>query len=476
MPGTVKFLLVPFPGPISFRREFVVSGLERKLLAFVVSVAGLSGGGTLLLFQGIAAHRADNVVINLAGAQRMLSQKMTKDAVLLAEGRAEAQTLRESRDRFDRVLSGLIRGDPELGLPASGSPQTQAQLRSVMELWVPFRAGIDGLIQTPQKGAQLEIVVRSNGELLAQMNRAVKLFELEANAKVDHIILLQVALFVALLLLLAVGWSFLLRPLLRQLAAVVDDVGRASSIVCQNAKQLSASSTWLADTAVQQAAALHQTSAAAEAINHTALQCKSSSAAAVDVVSRCEREVEDASRSLTDVVEATAEIGKAAGRIASVNKLIETIAFQTNILALNAAVEAARAGDAGLGFSVVAGEVRGLAQRSADASRETAALVDNTVAAVASGAAKVETASGAMNTVQSDWGQVRILAREINQSSEQQATGVSQITSAVAAMEDNTQKTASVAEENAASALELRAQSETMQTVVTRLARMVDGR
>ena len=194
------------------------------------------------------------------------------------------------------------------------------------------------------------------------------------------------------------------------------------------------------------------------------------------MVSRCEREVEDASRSLTDVVEATAEIGKAAGRIASVNKLIETIAFQTNILALNAAVEAARAGDAGLGFSVVAGEVRGLAQRSADASRETAALVDNTVAAVASGAAKVETASGAMNTVQSDWGQVRILAREINQSSEQQATGVSQITSAVAAMEDNTQKTASVAEENAASALELRAQSETMQTVVTRLARMVDGR
>ena len=451
-------------------------GLKQKLLAFVACVAALSGAGTIVLFLGIVAHRADNGVINLAGAQRMLSQQMIKDALLLVDGQGDSKALRASRDRFDRVLCGLIDGDRELGLPAAKSAGLRAQLHTVMQLWLAFRDSIDSLIANPQRDAHLEVVIRSNLELLAQMNRAVQICEKEANGRVDRIIVLQVGFFAAIAMLLFCAWMILLRPLVRQMAAVVQGVGIASTIVCENARQLAKSSDLLSSSAMEQAASLQETSAAALQIDQSARRCRSSSTAASELLIHSEREFQAASQTLGDVVQATAEISKSTSSIASVNKLIETIAFQTNILALNAAVEAARAGEAGMGFSVVADEVRGLAKRSSDASRETAALLDNSFATVANGTEKVGKASEAMTAIQSQWNKVRGLSKDISVSSEQQSAGISEIAGAVATMQINAQQTAAVAEETAASALELQSQSESLQAVVTDLSRIVNGR
>jgi methyl-accepting chemotaxis protein/methyl-accepting chemotaxis protein-1 (serine sensor receptor) len=193
------------------------------------------------------------------------------------------------------------------------------------------------------------------------------------------------------------------------------------------------------------------------------------------VVNSSERAFHAAAQALDDVVQATGEISASTGKIASMNKLIEAIAFQTNILALNAAVEAARAGEAGMGFSVVADEVRSLAQRLAEASRDTAALVENSVAVVAGGTEKVGRASEAMHSIEVPWGKIRAITREIDELSEQQSSGVEQITEAVVTMQGNTERTASTAKEAAATAGELRGQAETTRTVVGRLARLVNG-
>lgn len=453
-----------------------MSGLREKLLAFLVAVTFLSASGTALLSWGLTQHRADNAVINLAGAQRMLSQKLTKEAILLAEGTGDPKILRQSRDRFDKVLTGLLEGDPALGLPGHPKPAIQAQLRIVSDLWKPFRAIIDSLEEKPGKDSRLNEIIRVNPALLASANEAVMLLESDANAKVDRIIYMQIGLFLAVVTLLAVAWTTMLAPLLRQLATVVYEVTAAADAVSQAAKEVASSSDWLANSSTQQAAALEQTSAAAEEISNSGLQCKSSSAAAADVVTKYEGEFDRASETLADVVRATTEIGESTNKIAAVNKLIDGIAFQTNILALNAAVEAARAGEAGMGFSVVADEVRRLAHRSADASRDTATLVENSVAVAATGASKVGRASEAMSSIQSGWEQVRVLAIKINAASAQQFTGISQITQAVTLMQGSTQQTAAVSEESAAAALELRAQAESLQTVVSGLARIVNGR
>jgi methyl-accepting chemotaxis protein len=383
--------------------------------------------------------------------------------------------LLHSRDVFDRVLSGLLGGDARLGLEAQRKPGIRTQLLAVRELWASFRDTVDSLAASPGKDARLDLIVRSNPQLLARMNQAVKLLEDQANAKVDRIIYMQFGLFVAMLLLLVAVWITLLSPLLRQLAAVVAEITLGSETVCQAAKAVASSSDWLAQTAIEQAGALERTSAAAAEIGHTVLRCKNNSKAAAAVVVESERNFHQASGTLDDVVKATNEIADSTGKIANVNKLIEGIAFQTNLLALNATVEAVRAGQAGAGFSVVADEVRRLAQRSAEASRDTAMLVEDSAASVAGGATKVGKALSAMTAIQSDWEKVRVIALEIDAGSEQQFTGVSQITRAVTLMQGNTQRTAAVSEESAAAALELRAQAESMQAVVMGLARIVNG-
>jgi methyl-accepting chemotaxis protein len=445
------------------------------LLGFVASIAALSAVGTILLFRGVADHRADGNVINLAGAQRMLSQKMSKDAVLLAGGRGDVNALQESIDRFDRVLNGLIAGDRELGLPGAASPIARAQLDAVMLLWRPFRSHLEVIRREPGHAQGIDAVVRTNLELLTRMNQAVKALEQDANARVDRIMALQFGLFAAVLVLLGTAWKMLLGPLLRHLTEIVDDVGAASAVVWRHANHLATSSDSLANTSVSQAAALHQTSAAAQAIRETSLRCRSSCAGATDVVNSSESEFQAASRALEDVVQATGEISASTGKIASMNRLIETIAFQTNILALNAAVEAARAGEAGMGFSVVADEVRSLAQRSAEASRDTASLVENSVSAVAGGTEKVGRASAAMESIEARWGKIRAITREIDELSDQQSSGVEQIAEAVVTMQGNTERTASTARETASSASELRGQADTMRTVVGRLAHVVNG-
>ena len=160
-----------------------------------------------------------------------------------------------------------------------------------------------------------------------------------------------------------------------------------------------------------------------------------------------------------DVVDTMRGIGDSSKKIADIISVIDGIAFQTNILALNAAVEAARAGEQGRGFAVVAGEVRNLAQRSAQAAREIKTLIEDSVGRVDSGAVLVERAGETMNEIVSAVTRVTDIMSEIASASDEQSRGIDQIGVAVTEMDKVTQQNAALVEQSAAAAASLAEQA-----------------
>jgi methyl-accepting chemotaxis protein len=173
------------------------------------------------------------------------------------------------------------------------------------------------------------------------------------------------------------------------------------------------------------------------------------------------------------MVEKMKEIDASSNKIARIIKVIDEIAFQTNILALNAAVEAARAGEAGLGFAVVADEVRSLAQRCAQAARDTAGLIEESIETSRDGNERLGLMAGAVRAMTENSTRVKTLVEEVNVGSQEQARGMDQIQRAVVHMEQATQKNAAAAEESASAGAELTSHAGDLRTLVHDMREMV---
>lgn len=266
------------------------------------------------------------------------------------------------------------------------------------------------------------------------------------------------------------------RRVTTQLKTVIERLGQQVVAIAGAASQISSSSQSLAQGASEQAASIEETSASTCEI--TAMfqtnteRCRS----AAGLVVEAQQKFLQTNQSLDEMVVAMEEINSSSTSIAKVIKVIDDVAFQTNILALNAAVEAARAGEAGAGFAVVAGEVRNLAQRCAEAARQTAVLIRECIAKSNDGKAKVDNMSLAIRAITEQAGKIKTLVEQVNLGSGEQAKGVEQIGKAIVQMEQVTQKTASGAEQGAAAAEELSNQSEALRDIVQQLVAVVSGR
>jgi methyl-accepting chemotaxis protein/methyl-accepting chemotaxis protein-1 (serine sensor receptor) len=279
------------------------------------------------------------------------------------------------------------------------------------------------------------------------------------------------------LLALAVGAAvaWVIKGINSVLQSSIVELNDGAEQVATAAGQVSSSSQSLAQGASQQAASLEETSASSEEINSMARKNTDNSRSTAELLALSQEKVGQANRYLEEMVVSMDLITDSSGKISKIIKVIDEIAFQTNILALNAAVEAARAGEAGMGFAVVADEVRSLAQRSAQAAKDTAALIEDSITRSGEGKVKVDQVALAIRAVTEDAAKVKVMVDEVSLGSEEQSRGIDQIGRAITQMEQVTQTNAASAEESAAAAEELSAQSETLKDVISRLHEMVGG-
>jgi len=242
------------------------------------------------------------------------------------------------------------------------------------------------------------------------------------------------------------------------------------------AGQVATSAQGLSQASTHQAASLQETSASMEEMASMTRKNAENAVQAAELATDVAHQVRSANDALSDMVSSMTAIRESSNKVAKIIKVIDEIAFQTNILALNAAVEAARAGEAGMGFAVVAGEVRNLAQRSAQAAKDTASLLEESIARSQEGTGRVEQVAHSIASITDNVARVKGMVEEVRQASGQQAQGIDQVTQAIAQMESVTQTTAATAEESAAASEELNAQAEQSMAVVRRLEMLVSGK
>jgi len=242
--------------------------------------------------------------------------------------------------------------------------------------------------------------------------------------------------------------------------ALAEDMTNGAHEVLGASQQVSSSAQELSRGAQSQAAAVEETAAAMEEIAATARQNAEHASRCADLMTSTTKGVDATNVRLSEMLGSMESIRESSGKVSNIIKTIDEIAFQTNLLALNAAVEAARAGAAGMGFAVVADEVRTLAQRSAEAARGTATLIEESIARAEQGSTKLGQVGDAIKAITAHAQDVKGLVDGMSIAARQQTDGIEQVRSALTSMEQTSQRTAALAEEAAAASEELAAQSE----------------
>ena len=265
------------------------------------------------------------------------------------------------------------------------------------------------------------------------------------------------------------------RSITRPIKVLADTLSAGAEQTTSAAGQVSAASQSLAEGASEQAASLEETSSSLEEMSSMTKRNAETAGKVKELGSQARQAGDLGVQDMTAMVAAMDDIKRSSDDIAKIIKTIDEIAFQTNILALNAAVEAARAGEAGMGFAVVADEVRSLAQRCAQAAKETAGKIEDAVQKSAKGAEISAKVAKSLEEIVGKARQVDEMAGEVAAASQEQSQGISQVNTAVTEMDKVTQSNAASAEESASAAEEMTAQAEALKEAVTELLRMVDG-
>ena len=252
------------------------------------------------------------------------------------------------------------------------------------------------------------------------------------------------------------------------LSTTLSRINEASDQVASGSDQVSSGAQALSQGATEQASSIEQLAASINEISQKVVQTAQNSKIASEQVGKAGEELTVSNQRMQDMITAMSEISQSSNEISKIIKTIEDIAFQTNILALNAAVEAARAGSAGKGFAVVADEVRNLASKSAEAAKNTTALIEESIHAVENGTKIADsTANALLQTVESTKVAVDVVDK-ITQAATEQSNAIQEVTQGIDQISSVVQTNSATAEESAAASEELSSQAEMLKSQVRR--------
>ncbi len=430
---------------VTARKQYLAGGV----LAAASDMTSLERGSVLAVMLGDKPH-SDAYLQQFRDAQTRL-QAMLSELRKIA-GTGEAATLLET---LDSQASLVAQAHEELG---------QAMSKQQMD------AALGIFAQKVQP--RLEQIGRDASTLVDQQNRDLTSASGASAAKSARGRNLTIGL-----MLLAIGVGavvfWVVRKATGSLHIMAGRMAESAENVSNAASQVSGASQSLAQGASQQAASLQETSASTEEITSITRKNADRALQVAGLMQESERNAGEVNQTLDRMIEKMKEIDASSNKIARIIKVIDEIAFQTNILALNAAVEAARAGEAGLGFAVVADEVRNLAQRCAQAAKDTAALIEESIETSSDGNQRLDRMAGAVRAMTESSTRVKGLVDEVNLGSQEQARGMEQISRAIVQMEQVTQKTAAGAQQSASAGTELTGNATNLRTLVQEMREMV---
>ncbi|MFT3829013.1 MAG: methyl-accepting chemotaxis protein [Opitutaceae bacterium] len=443
-----------------------------KLVAELVTRRGLTIDAGLEGEMRVATHAVEKAV----AAQNNPELQVL---VLMCRRHEKDYFLRRDPKYLDEVDQRLTEFDQkatQLGLPAAFRAEAKTK-------WAAYRAALAAIVEIDQHVAtatkqaaeaavEFEHALRSLADSVARHNAEEQASTARAMAASTTLLLWVLAGGLGIGGLVA---ATLTRGTTRPLRDAMGTLQTSADQTTSAAAQVSLASQQLAEGSSEQAASIEETSASLEEISSMAKHNSDSATQAKDLAERTRRAAEDGAAQMSEMSQALDAIKDASGNIAKIVKSIDEIAFQTNILALNAAVEAARAGEAGAGFAVVAEEVRSLAQRSAQAARETADRIADSVAKSDRGVAIGTRVAHGFADIVASARSVDHLVGEIAHASREQTQGIGQVNVAISQMDRVVQANAASAEESASAAEELNAQAECLHEAVGGLQRFIGG-
>jgi len=345
--------------------------------------------------------------------------------------------------------------------------------KSEMDAFVTYRKQLDALGTTRDNKAN---EVLDAAQLTAE--EGVKDMQDSADQSVSSLDMASNIMIIGLIIVVIIGITLaviIVMSITRPVNRVVQNLAEGGQQVSAASNQLSSTSQQLAEGSTEQASAIEETSSTLQESSSMVQQNAENTKQAALLSGKARDASEKGNQEMKDLTAAVNDIKKSSDEIAKIIKVIDEIAFQTNILALNAAVEAARAGEAGMGFAVVAEEVRNLAQRSAQAAKDTAAIIERNITLSVNGVSMTQKVSEALGEISAQAKKVNELMDEISAAGVEQAQGIEQINKAISQMEQVTQQNASTAEESSSASEELNAQAEALEETVIQLSQIVYG-